>query len=313
MEHLFNNERLYKFQELFLNATEICLAVSYIRDSGVKIIKPLYNKNQSIKILLDTKMNISDKNALRTLFNGGINLKSYQGKENYHPKVFLFRIGCNWKAIIGSMNLTRGGLIENIEYGLFLDNKSIENTKKWFDKLWNNQTIVQEIDIPFIESMPDVNRSLPKKKVITVLKSEISIEDKKNKDIRKFILNWTNDIEKEGQSMRKNGWRFRPSQGDFDEHTLTRLKQILEFTPIILTEEYCTDIFTKYKTFSREQHKTSYKDIFIRNYKNYMEKLGIINYEKKENKITLTLLGKKYIKTDDDQLKIFFNKSINRA
>ena len=109
--------------------------------------------------------------------------------------------------------------------------------------------------------------------------------------------------------MRKNGWRFRPSQGAFDRNKLVELKEILSGeTPIVLTEGYCRRIFTDYNTLSREDHKTDPKSIFIRTYKNYMEKLKIIHYE--NDTITLTSLGTSYIATDDANLNKFLIKAL---
>jgi len=319
MKHFSSRDRLVKFEELFLKAQKIYLAVSYIRDSGVKIIRPLYqDQNKEIKILLDTKMNISEKKSLKILLEDKIELKSYQGYENYHPKLFLFYIDNKWKAVIGSMNLTRGGLIDNIEYGIFLDEntsvKECEKCKKWFDDFWKNKNS-KKINENFINNMPIYERLVrPKAEIITNLNKQIEKDFDNQNEIKNFIKSWATDEEKEGQYMRKNGWRFRPAQGEFNKVKLIEIKEILKFAekkPIKLNDDFCQKIFKKYKTFqSKKKHVTDPTGLFIRTYKNYMDKLGIINYIKNKKEITLKEIGKKYINTPDNNLKPYLIRSM---
>lgn len=58
---------------------------------------------------------------------------------NFHPKVYLFEfIDGNTKAVVGSANLTSGGLKNNIELNVLVDDQeACETIKTWFDGLYN--------------------------------------------------------------------------------------------------------------------------------------------------------------------------------
>ena len=63
-EIIFEN-RLEFIESLFLDCDEINLAVSFVRNSGVNILRPLYleslKNNINCKLIVDTKQRISEK------------------------------------------------------------------------------------------------------------------------------------------------------------------------------------------------------------------------------------------------------------
>ncbi|MFW9886763.1 MAG: helicase-related protein [Candidatus Thorarchaeota archaeon] len=55
----------------------------------------------------------------------------------FHSKAYIFRGESSSSAIVGSSNLTYGGLVENLELNVVLkDSRNVDALEDWFDKLW---------------------------------------------------------------------------------------------------------------------------------------------------------------------------------
>ena len=67
---------------------EMNLAISFVRNSGVNLLRPLYleslKNNTVCKLVVDTKQRISEQNALKTLVNDGFIVKNFVGKGSFH-------------------------------------------------------------------------------------------------------------------------------------------------------------------------------------------------------------------------------------
>lgn len=127
----------------------------------LRIISPFINqivvnhlianwKGKTIQVI--TRFNLNDfqsgassLEALKTLVNIGAEIK---GIKDLHSKLYIFDTK---QAIITSANFTGGGFFRNFEFGILTDElNKVEETTKYFEKLWNFDNKV--LDIKMIDS-----------------------------------------------------------------------------------------------------------------------------------------------------------------
>ena len=112
------------------NANNVQIAVAFLRYTGIKVIeksmKQCLNNGGSLELIAGLDFKTTDSKALRYF----INLKKeyprvsfycfgdrQENKTNivFHPKIYLFEKGRETTGIVGSANMTRGGLMTNFE------------------------------------------------------------------------------------------------------------------------------------------------------------------------------------------------------
>jgi len=123
------------------SSNQIRIAVAFAKYSGFKVIKSSLkgqlDKGGSAIFLVGLDFQTTDPAVLRELF---LYSQSYpkliilcmSGNTNriagYHPKLYLFNQGNNTStAIIGSSNLTRGGLENNVEINVLISSESSDD------------------------------------------------------------------------------------------------------------------------------------------------------------------------------------------
>jgi len=319
--------RLEMIEQLILDSEEILLAVSFIRNSGVSLIRPIYlQSNANFKILVDTKQRMSEKKALIQLLEDGFTIKNFIGPGSFHPKVWLFRKNDDWKVIIGSMNLSLGALRSNIEACILINGLSAIEFKDWFDNLWNDLNKTHAMDRNFIEQLPDaisfIHKTTAQETINNIENPIITSSDREIQDILDFIRAWTHDTEKiaPGPSMRKTGWIFRPAHGELNQVKLEELQLVLKamfrgkISIFDLNENSARRIIEDANiTYSRTYHRTSPRVRLIRQQINYLKKLGLITKDldsRSWDRINLTQRGRAYMKSNSNQLQIFAESTI---
>ncbi|HEY9000396.1 MAG TPA: phospholipase D-like domain-containing protein [Mucilaginibacter sp.] len=116
-------------QEL-ANSIQVRIAVAFMKYSGLKVIEEslnnCLNKNGKVEIIAGLDFKTTDPQAIKFLLNlkrSNLELSFFcfgDKQENktdvvFHPKVYLFNKPRETTSIIGSTNLTGGGLISNFE------------------------------------------------------------------------------------------------------------------------------------------------------------------------------------------------------
>lgn len=153
-------------------------------------------KNEKSKIDLITSFKILnlysgslDINGIEKLINIDTTVKNHS---RLHAKIYVFD---DKKAIISSGNLTNGGLVNNYEYGIFLDEKAIVyQIIEDFEILSNNST-TGTIKLSDIHTIRKIISKIPKSTKI---------------DIPKFSLEKTNEvisINVNDIATNLNGWK----------------------------------------------------------------------------------------------------------
>ncbi len=160
------------FTELLQKAERIVyLACPYIKEKSANLITQNLNKNVDCRYINSFKLynfyrGSSDLNALKIFNENKIIQKNVQ---NLHAKFFIF----DSNAVITSGNLTTGGLKNNYEYGVLIENKIVDTIITDYLNVFNNH------EYPFItdeilNKADDIISSVPKEKQA---KFEITDED----------------------------------------------------------------------------------------------------------------------------------------
>lgn len=142
------------------NANAVKMAVAFLKYSGVKVIDKALNtcltNSGNIEIIAGLDFKTTDPQAMHyfiQLQKQVPNLKFYcygdkgENKTNvvFHPKIYLFSKGQETTGIVGSTNLTRGGLLSNFEVNVviketkplyFSQLEAIYNSVKFTDSIF---------------------------------------------------------------------------------------------------------------------------------------------------------------------------------
>jgi len=150
MRALLNEpEVLDAFRRELNEATEACMALALVSTTGLKLLKDqivgMLERDGTMRILIgvDLPTDPSAIDQLRKLarrFKGRVDVKRFQSGEQriFHTKLAVFvRPGGGKRAILGSSNLTSGGLKANFEANLFVDDAACaQRLADHFDELF---------------------------------------------------------------------------------------------------------------------------------------------------------------------------------
>jgi HKD family nuclease len=132
-----------------VDAEEIWLAAGLVTSSGLPFVE---GRNAAVHILAGIDLP-TPPNVLRRLLKwsdqGKIEFKVFSiDGVFFHPKVYIWRRGLQYKAYVGSGNLTNGGWNDNIELFWQIDKATdCESLVRWFEK---HMTMAIYIDETFI-------------------------------------------------------------------------------------------------------------------------------------------------------------------
>lgn len=143
------------------NANSARIAIAFLKYSGLKVIEQSLNhclkNNGNVEIIAGLDFKTTDPQSMHYLINlqkQAQNLKFYcygdKGDNKtdvvFHPKIYLFERGRETAGIVGSANLTRGGLLTNFEVNIvirenkpvyFLQLEAIYNSVKFTDSIFS--------------------------------------------------------------------------------------------------------------------------------------------------------------------------------
>lgn len=139
------------------------LISAFASKTGVAYIKEAVNKNITIVVGIDQQ--VTSVEALNMILNMNVNSYIfYNPSENqiFHPKIYLFEGKNASKVIIGSSNLTKGGLFQNVESSILVETSLndkdgqifIQEIKDYFSKLLDGaDSNIKKISKALIEGL----------------------------------------------------------------------------------------------------------------------------------------------------------------
>ena len=150
-----NKDHLYKrIQQSIHTATSIDIIVSFLMESGVKLLQKdledIKDKNIPIRILTGNYLNITQPSALyllKDILGDKVDLRFYNDtKRSFHPKAYIFEKNESGEIFIGSSNLSRSALTSGIEWNYRIDKTTSEEDynyfKSMFEDLFLNESII---------------------------------------------------------------------------------------------------------------------------------------------------------------------------
>jgi HKD family nuclease len=117
---------------------DVKVAVAFASSGGLKLLRPSIDSalqsGASLEFLVGLDMHATEPDAINELYAlsnsaSKLQLSCYIGigpGAIYHPKMYLFRSGNGATAIVGSSNLTQGGLKRNVEVNVVLTGELME-------------------------------------------------------------------------------------------------------------------------------------------------------------------------------------------
>lgn len=149
------NDHLYKrIQQSIHTATSIDIIVSFLMESGVKLLQKdleaIKDKNIPIRILTGNYLNITQPSALyllKDILEDKVDLRFYNDtKRSFHAKAYIFENNEDGEIFIGSSNLSKSALTSGIEWNYRIDKKTSEDDynyfKSMFEDLFLNESII---------------------------------------------------------------------------------------------------------------------------------------------------------------------------
>jgi len=163
----------------------VYLASPFIKKQTAQLIVDACSHNIDIRYINSFKLasfhrQVSDLEALKIFHENRVKQKSVH---NLHAKLFIF----DSEAIITSGNLTPGGLKNNLEYGILVQEKIVDEIKRDYLRIFDdpeNPAITADV----IKKAEDILLSVPKEK-----RPKIKISDNKLFD---EVINDENIVEK---------------------------------------------------------------------------------------------------------------------
>ena len=145
----------YQLKEAFKTAERIDFIVSFLMESGIKMILPdlreAVNHGVKIRILTGKYLGITQPTALYLLkseFGDKIDLRFYYTKDeqSFHPKAYFFHKQYGSDVFVGSSNISRSALTSGVEWNYRLNSnqnqKDFDEFYQTFENLFNNHSVI---------------------------------------------------------------------------------------------------------------------------------------------------------------------------
>ena len=115
---------LRSLQESFARAEQIKMVVSFVLESGVRLLLPdlqrAVERGVTVQILTSPYLNITEPSALYLLKDGldsRADIRVYEsGNVAFHPKTHICLGGNSGEVYVGSSNMSKSGLVDGIEW-----------------------------------------------------------------------------------------------------------------------------------------------------------------------------------------------------
>ena len=188
------NYLYYRLKESFKNAKKIDIIVSFLMESGVKLIlddlKDAVARNVPIRLITGNYLKITQPSALYLIkgaLKDKIDLRFYNvPNKSFHPKSYMFHNDLDSEIYVGSSNISRGALTNSIEWNYrFLKSQNKEDFDCFYntfeDLFYNHSQIIDE------EVMKEYSQSWVRPKVFNDIEKAEEEERKYNKENETYI------------------------------------------------------------------------------------------------------------------------------
>jgi len=232
-----------------INSNDVRIAVAFVSKRGIKLIYDsidyALNKGASFEFLVGLDMQTTEPEALYFIYNlskinNKITLLCYASLEPssiYDPKIYLLKNEENRKAIsiVGSSNLTEGGLKKNIEVNLVIEADI-------------NQEIISDSYIIYNRLKFHPKRVIPDDEFLNLYSELCNTERQQRRKYRK---------DKERQSL----FKFFEEKANALQHPKPAIKDLVGWLKLVF--EYLPD--TEFNTDRIYSYEKIFSDIYPEN------------------------------------------------
>lgn len=276
-----SNTLLLKLKECINKANKISFNISFIQESGVKIIEEDLKKalklGKKIEIITGTYLDITSPQALYRLLelkSKNLSIKIFENSDNisYHPKCYIFNYEDGSKElIIGSSNLSASALLKGIEWNYAIssnvDINSINYFQEKFNEIWEKRSF----------ELTDIwlRKYLTNRKVRKSLAIDCAVEDENNNNIN---IKTESKIVPRGFQIPAL-YELKKAREEGCKRAMTIVATGLGKTYLSAFDslEYNKVLFLAHRTELLEQAMESYKQVHLN------KKMGVFNGSQKEN------------------------------
>ncbi len=182
---------LPKLQHCIEKARKIHFVVSFIRDSGAKLIAKSLEKavkeGKEVKVITSDYLNVTEPNALYRLSDVVKDIKIFDNNKNnlisFHPKTYIFEYeGGEGEVLIGSSNLSYSALLKGVEWNFAFKKSQNQNEfQKFLDEfndLYENNSFDMSIEWlrkyeKSYRKNPDIIDTVPEEKEVSPIKFQV--------------------------------------------------------------------------------------------------------------------------------------------
>lgn len=142
------------------DVTRVWLAVAWAKRSGLSLlelaIRRLRARRKSVRALIGVDQHGATEEALRMAMTMFSEARVYHDSalfRTFHPKLYVVEARSRARAVIGSGNLTEGGLLTNYELALQVDLDTataadtalLDELRSWFELRWNEPRAARKL------------------------------------------------------------------------------------------------------------------------------------------------------------------------
>ena len=208
-------------------------AISYLMVSGTheirRDLKALIDSGVTVTIIFGDDFHLTQSAALSSLMGIGCELRLYASETHvgYHPKLWLIDCaGGSRTVIVGSSNLSRGGLVANAEAGVLLAGPAAELNA--FEDVWTGFYVdSHEFTADDLKSYKDSEAAAA---VRAPRKPGRAPTGLPAPQVRRHVDRWQRYISdgyRIGRAERWRGWYLVPEQGQLTDSKLVEMGRIL--------------------------------------------------------------------------------------
>jgi len=285
--------------------------------SGVELLLPklrsFIRRGGRVQVLFGEDFDLSESAALQHLFSSNVELHRFVDTVNFHPKVWLFQGENEFVGIVGSSNLSKPALTTNIEANVLVNDPTFVKTQiNFFEELWDHYS--EAVDQDWMNYWRDREEA---EKVYPRYTSDGRVDHNASlRQIHNFVRSWQRYIRQPRRMGPRleywRGWYLAPEPATFDDAKMSELRNVLitidrssEYRTnrqVSLSPQYTDQVIraANISFVGRPMARTSprtRRDLFIRQHKNYLEKLGLINIiDRRGPAVKITQRGRRLIR-----------------
>lgn len=250
---------LTSIKKSLVKADEIIICVAFLKMSGLNSLRAaLSSKIGKCTFYVGTDYYLTEPDAIRELFQQGHTVLIFKkNSSTFHPKVYYFRTKNDISILVGSANLTGGGLETNSEISAFFETTKGSKEDKQFraivEQYSHNSTEVNELEISQYERKYLIYKSKQKK-----AKQEFDEEVKQihELDLSKLVKYLKEYISGGGnerfQNRIKNYKNAKVLLNNLSNAQIRSASEFLEYYDEIAKSYYSSGLLRGKKTFARK-------------------------------------------------------------